>query len=142
MHIKRIKTNLLSFLLLAQFIIDTQVSILGWLSNMLAKRLAQRNTCTPQHEGMHLHQRDITIYPQLGTLEIKCLQCQVINKVEWHKVEDLLNPLDIPNNKWDQGNYVYDFYCQLGLNKRCQNSIWFVSIIKQNYLDLYQRKQQ
>ena len=28
---------------------------------MGAKRVAQRNTCTPQHEDMHLHQRHTTI---------------------------------------------------------------------------------
>ena len=30
---------------------------------MHAKRVAQRNACITQHEGMHLHQRDTTFLP-------------------------------------------------------------------------------
>ena len=57
MHVKGIKTKLLRFLLLVQIIVDTKVPIWVGLAQQLAtcvlKSVAQRNTCTPQHEGMH-----------------------------------------------------------------------------------------
>ena len=49
MHVEGIQTSLPCLLLLAQFIVDTH---LGWFGYMRAKRVAQRNKGTPQHEGM------------------------------------------------------------------------------------------
>ena len=54
MHVERIQTSLPCLLLLAQFIVDTH---LGWFGYMRAKKVAQMNKGTPQHEGMRLLKR-------------------------------------------------------------------------------------
>ena len=51
MHIKRLQTSLLSFLLLAQFIVDTKVTIWVGFSYMHAKGWHKG---TPAHHNMYL----------------------------------------------------------------------------------------
>ena len=56
-----VKTSLPSFLLLAQFIVDTKVVPIwvGLVTCVLKGGIKEH--MEPQHEDMHLHQRDTTI---------------------------------------------------------------------------------
>ena len=58
MHIKRIKTNLLSFLLLAQFIVDRKVPIWVGLATCVLKGW---------HKGTHVHHNMKTCTCTKGT---------------------------------------------------------------------------